>query len=72
MRTRWGTCNPRLAKLCFSLALAKQPPECLEYIVVHEMLHLLESGHGTRYKTLMNRHFPQWKACRAKLNGKTL
>jgi predicted metal-dependent hydrolase len=70
MRSRWGTCNPRTASLTFSLALAKQPPDCLEYIVVHEMLHLLEAGHGAPYKTLMDAHYPDWRACRARLNGK--
>jgi predicted metal-dependent hydrolase len=72
MRSRWGSCNPRSGRLSFSLALAKHPPECLEYIVVHEMLHLLEPGHGRDFKALMSRHFPTWKVCRAQLNGKML
>jgi predicted metal-dependent hydrolase len=72
MRSRWGSCNPRSARLTFSLALAKYPPDCLDYIVVHEMLHLLEAGHGARYKALMQTHYPDWKLRRALLNGKRL
>ena len=70
MRTRWGSCNVRARRLSFSLGLAKHPPQCLDYIVVHEMMHLLEPGHGARFKALMQQHYPAWKACRDLLNGK--
>lgn len=70
MRTRWGTCNTRARRLTLSLELAKKPPQCLDYIVVHEMMHLLEPGHGARFKGLMQQHYPAWKACRDLLNGK--
>jgi predicted metal-dependent hydrolase len=70
MRSRWGSCNTRSGRLSFSLELAKKAPELLEYIVVHEMCHLLEASHGPRFKALMDRHLPHWKQHRSLLNGR--
>ena len=69
MKSRWGSCTPKTHSFRFNLELAKKPPECLEYIVVHELVHLLEASHNNRFKALMNQFYPDWKLCRQKLNG---
>ena len=61
MRTRWGSCNPRAGRIWLSLELAKEPPECLEYVVVHEMAHLIEANHSRRFYALMDRFLPDWR-----------
>ncbi len=68
MKTRWGSCNPRAGTIRLNTELAKKPVECLEYIVVHEMVHLLEQGHNDRFVAVVDRLMPQWRFCRAKLN----
>jgi predicted metal-dependent hydrolase len=68
MKTRWGTCNADARRIWLNLELAKKPPQCLEYILVHEMVHLLEWRHNDRFKTLMDRVMPQWRLYRAELN----
>jgi predicted metal-dependent hydrolase len=67
MHTRWGTCNPRASRIWISLMLAKRRPELLEYIVVHEMVHLLERGHNKRFYNYMDSFLPGWKKLRAEL-----
>jgi predicted metal-dependent hydrolase len=62
MKTRWGTCNIPQRRLWLNLELAKKPQECLEYILVHEMVHLLERGHTTKFYTHMDRLLPQWRS----------
>jgi hypothetical protein len=69
MRTRWGSCNVKARRLWFSLELAKKPPECLEYVVVHELAHLLERRHDARFKALMTLHLPQWRQIKKRLNA---
>jgi len=69
MRTRWGTCNTRSGRIWINLELAKKPSECLEYIIVHEMIHLLERTHNKKFVALMNRHLPKWKDYKKELNG---
>lgn len=69
MRTRWGTCNPSTSTIRLNTDLAKKPPECLEYIVVHELVHLLEPTHNTLFVALMNRHMPDWRHRRQVLNS---
>jgi predicted metal-dependent hydrolase len=64
MKTRWGTCNTRSAHIRLNSELAKKPPECLEYVVVHELVHLLEPSHNKRFKALMGQFMPEWKAYR--------
>lgn len=61
MTTRWGTCNICDRRIWLSLALAKKPLECLEYIFVHEMVHLLERRHNARFKSLMTQFLPEWR-----------
>ena len=68
MKTRWGTCNPRHRVIRLNTELAKKPKECLEYIVLHEMLHLLEPTHNARFVALMDGFLPSWQFCRQKLN----
>ena len=68
MRTRWGSCTPATGRILVNLELAKKPPECLEFIVVHEMTHLLERGHTPRFRALMDRFLPDWTARRETLN----
>ena len=68
MRTRWGTCNPAAARIWLALSLATKPSECLEYVVVHELVHLLEPSHNARFRALMTEHLPDWKARKARLN----
>ena len=68
MRTRWGSCNPVTASIRLNTDLAKKPQECLEYIVAHEMVHLLEPTHNDRFVALMDRYMPQWQERRQLLN----
>jgi predicted metal-dependent hydrolase len=68
MKTKWGSCNPVTHSIRLNTDLAKKPPECLEYIVVHEMAHLLERSHGDRFAELMERFVPKWRLHREELN----
>ena len=72
MKTRWGSCNPWAKRLWFNLELAKKPPECLEYVVVHELVHLLERHHDAHFKALMGQFLPQWPRIRDELNAAPL
>ena len=68
MKTRWGTCNTQARRIWINLELAKKSPACLEYIVVHELVHLIERRHNERFRELMDRHMPQWHLLRDELN----
>ncbi len=68
MKTKWGGCNPRARTIRLNTELAKKPRECLEYIVVHEMVHLLEPTHNARFVALMDQFIPRWIFFRQKLN----
>lgn len=72
MRTKWGTCNQRNGHLTFNLELAKKDPSSLEYLVVHEMTHLHERGHGERFIALMDSYLPTWRAHQDVLNATPL
>lgn len=61
MKTRWGSCTPATGTIRLNTELAKKPRECIEYIVVHEMAHLLEPTHNARFQSLMDRLMPGWK-----------
>jgi predicted metal-dependent hydrolase len=69
MKTRWGSCNIRDRRVWLNSELAKKPPGCLEYVLVHEMAHLLERGHGHRFISLMDRFLPEWRLLQADLDG---
>lgn len=68
MKTRWGSCNPETGGIRLNSELAKKPPECLEYLVVHEMTHLLEPTHNDRFMVLLERFIPRWKFYKEELN----
>ena len=68
MKTRWGTCNPDARRIWLNLELARKPPVCLEYVVVHEMVHLVERRHTDRFRALMDRLLPRWRRHRDELN----
>jgi predicted metal-dependent hydrolase len=68
MKTRWGTCNIEARRVWINLELAKKTTRCLEYILVHEMVHLLERHHNEQFLAYMNRFMPQWRLHRGELN----
>lgn len=68
MKTKWGGCNHRARTIRLNTELVKKPRDLLEYVVVHEMLHLIESTHSERFLTLMSKHYPAWREARAELN----
>ena len=72
MKTKWGSCNPDGHSLRLNTDLAKKPPYYLEYILVHELTHLLEKTHNDRFTTLMDRFMPQWREYREMLNTSPL
>jgi len=72
MKTKWGTCNIKAGRIWLNLELAKKSAQCLEYIVVHEMVHLLERHHNDRFTELMSKYMPQWKLHREELNRSAL
>lgn len=69
MKTKWGGCNHRAGNIRLNTELTKKPKDLLEYIVVHEMLHLLEPTHSQRFASLMEQHYPTWRDARTELNA---
>ncbi len=72
MKTRWGSCNSDSRSIRLNTELAKKPPECLEYVVVHEMVHLLEPTHNSNFVSLMDKFMPHWRHLREELNREPL
>lgn len=70
MKTRWGSCNVKTRRVWLNLELARRSPACLEYVIVHELTHLLEPQHNARFYALLDAHLPQWRTLRAELNAK--
>ena len=68
MKTKWGSCNVTLGNIRLNLELAKKPPQCLEYVVVHEITHLLEASHNHCFNSLMDQFMPQWRDNKKTLN----
>jgi len=68
MKTKWGTCNIEQRRIWLNLELAKKSERCLEYIIVHELMHLLERRHNDRFIGFMDQYLPQWRILRAELN----
>lgn len=68
MKTKWGACNTEAKRIWLNLELAKKPPICLEYILVHELVHLHERSHNDRFIALMNKFMPKWRFYRNELN----
>jgi len=69
MKTKWGSCNHHAGHIRINTELVKKPKDLVEYVVVHEMLHLLEPTHSERFVALLDRHWPQWREARAELNA---
>lgn len=72
MKTKWGTCNPTARRIWLNLELAKKPVQCLEYILVHELTHLIERTHNERFQAVLDRHLPHWQLVRDELNSSVL
>jgi predicted metal-dependent hydrolase len=72
MKTRWGTCNATTQKIWFNLQLAKKTHECLEYIILHELVHLVEKRHNERFISFMDNYMPMWREIKSTLNMQTL
>jgi predicted metal-dependent hydrolase len=68
MKTKWGSCNPRLGHIRLNTELVKKPRDLLEYVVLHEMLHLIEPTHSERFVALLDQHYAYWREARAELN----
>ena len=72
MKTLWGSCNAEAGRIWLNLELAKKPPSCLAFVLVHEMVHLLERHHNDRFVGLMDAAMPQWRTFRDELNREPL
>lgn len=72
MKTLWGSCNPKSGRIWLNLELARKPEPCIEYIVVHELLHLIEPHHNDRFVALLDQHLPSWRLRRETLNATPL
>ena len=72
MKTRWGTCNIEARRIWLNLELAKKPVQCLEYIVAHELAHLIERNHNDRFISILEKHLPHWRLNRQELNSAPL
>ncbi|CEG58091.1 M48 family metallopeptidase [Legionella fallonii] len=70
MKTRWGSCNTRARRIWLNLNLIKKPLVCIEYVLVHELVHLLEASHNQRFYALMTQFMPQWRDYQYLLEGK--
>jgi predicted metal-dependent hydrolase len=68
MKTRWGSCSPKSQAICLNLELAKKTIECLEYVIVHELAHLLVPTHDRRFVALLDQFMPKWRSYQAELN----
>jgi len=68
MKTRWGTCNQQAGRIWLNLELVKKPISCIDYVVAHELLHLIEKKHNDRFVTLMSQHLPKWRSEKHELN----
>lgn len=68
MRTKWGTCNIEAKRIWLNLELAKKPIQCIDYIIAHELTHLLERNHNSRFVSIMDHYLPNWKELKTALN----
>lgn len=69
MKTKWGSCNHKAGSLLFNTELVKKPKDLLEYVVVHELAHLIEPTHSDRFVAILQEHYPTWREARAELNA---
>jgi predicted metal-dependent hydrolase len=68
MKTKWGSCNHVAGNIRLNTELVKKPKDLLEYVILHEMLHLIEPSHSERFLALLTKHYPTWREARAELN----
>ena len=68
MTSQWGSCTPKSKRLLFNLQLAKKPINCIEYVVVHEMAHLIERTHSQKFRLILSRNIPNWEMLQKQLN----
>jgi len=68
MKTKWGSCNHVAGNIRLNTELVKKPKDLLEYVILHEMLHLIEPSHSERFLALLSKHYPTWREARAELN----
>ena len=68
MKTKWGSCNPKAGHIRLNTELVKKPKDLLEYVIVHELAHLLEPTHSERFMAILQKHYPTWREARAELN----
>ena len=69
MKTKWGSCNHRAGNIRLNTELVKKPKDLLEYIIVHEMAHLIEPTHNEQFVAILNQHYPSWQEARDELNA---
>jgi len=72
MKTKWGSCNPQNRTIWLNLELSKKPVETVDYIVLHEMAHLISARHDERFLSLLDEHMPTWRQVRSDLNAMPL
>lgn len=72
MRTKWGTCNVKAKRVWINLQLVKKTPESLEYVIIHELVHLLERSHNDIFRAYMDNFYPNWRTVKDNLNGQML
>ena len=72
MKTKWGTCNPKVNRIWLNTELAKKPIESIEYVLIHEMVHLLERNHNEKFIAYMDKFLPKWRHLREELNRSAL
>lgn len=72
MRTKWGSCIPERKRIWLNLQLAKKSPECLEYVIIHELVHLLERSHSGNFREYMDKFYPMWRTVKEDLNSQFL
>ena len=72
MRTRWGSCNTRSRNILFNLDLIKKKPEFIDYVVLHEIVHIKIPNHGSAFKAMLDKYIPTWREIRKEGNGKTV
>jgi predicted metal-dependent hydrolase len=72
MKTKWGSCNSKAGRIWINLEIIKKPAHCLEYIIVHELVHLIERPHNSRFISIMDQHVPRWRLYRQELNSAPL
>lgn len=68
-KSQWGSCNPRTGNISISVWLGAFPDDCIEYVVVHELAHMLERGHNQRFYGILDQYYPDWRQCREKLKS---